>query len=409
MKLKEETFTGTNDEINQHLLEIYQRMKKSVEKKKILFLVDNQNWCWTQTAKSIAANLPQYSFSIVSAKEFKRDFDSLVNSHDMVYMRGYPFIFLRGMPKLPIPFIYTIATGGENLDKRITQSMDYADRGFACITQNEKTKIELEKLDFKNIHVIPNGIDAELFKPLFIDVTSRDDSSKKTLPAYKEYCVGFAGNNSGFRAELKGTGFVKSACESLQVSYIETTLENRLPYSRMPEFYNSIKIYAQPSDSEGCSNSVMEALACGVPCLICEGVGYHGEECRGGGADGVLFVRRDIEDIAGRIKFLMGDSAAHKQVSGNARAFALKHSWDKIAPMHGEIIRQALESAPVIPVKTKTELQSECHVKTSCHNCRSFLALKDMPGCGLCGFDRAAIILKHKNMNCDDFKIKGEL
>jgi len=402
MKLKEETFTGTNDEINQHLLEIYQEMKKSVEKKKILFLVHNQNWCWTQTAKSIAANLPQYSFSIVSAKEFKRDFDSLVNSHDMVYMRGYPFIFLRGMPKLPIPFIYTIATGGENLDKRITQSMDYADRGFVCITQNEKTKIELEKLDFKNVHVIPNGIDIELFKPSGAD---------------KKYDVGFAGNNSGFRAELKGTGFVKAACESMKVSYIETTLENRLPYSQMPEFYNSIRIYAQPSDSEGCSNSVMEAMACGKVCLICEGVGYHGETCIDTCSDescdnlentsgNAVFVKRDAGDIADKIKWLLDNPGIYRRISENARAFALEHAWDKIAPVHGEIIRQALESIPVVP-RVEIKKQTENHVKSSCHNCQSFLALKDLPGCGLCGFDRAAIILKHKNMNCNDFKAKG--
>src|SRR3990167_6700804 len=255
MKLiQEESFTGTNDEINHHLLGIYQRMKKSVEKKKILFLVDNHNWCWTQTAKNIAANLPEYDFKIVSAKEFKRDFDNLVNSHDMIYMRGYPYEFIRGMPPVCKPFIYTIATGGENLDKRITQSMDYADRGFACITQNEKTKIELEKLEFKNIYMIPNGINTELFKPSGLE---------------KKIVVGFAGNNSGFRGELKGTGFVKSACEKLGVSYVETTYETRLPYEKMPDFYNSIQIYAQPSEAEGCSNSVMEAQSCGIPCLVC--------------------------------------------------------------------------------------------------------------------------------------------
>jgi len=393
----EEVFTGTNEEINQKMLEIYQRLKKSVEKKKILFLVDNHNWCWTQTAKNIAANLPHYSFTIVSAKEFSRDFDNLVNSCDAVYMRGYPYIYLRGKPRIPRPFIYTIATGGENLEKQITQCMDYADRGYGCITQNEKTKIELERLEFKNVHVIPNGIDTELFTPSGCE---------------KKYVVGFAGNNAGYRAELKGTGFVKAACEKLGIAYTETTLENRLPYEKMPDFYNSIQIYAQPSDSEGCSNSVMEAMSCGVPCLIVEGVGYHGQTCQY--MYNAVFVKRDAGDIADKIKYLIDNPTVYKSISENARKFAEEHSWRIIAPRHGEVIKQALDSAPPVtspanpaPVITETGQsvpgQKPKDTQEICCLCKFFFPVREIRDCGLYIRMPESMILKFRAMTCINF------
>jgi len=393
-QIHEETFIGSENEINARINEIHRKLKEDVRKKRILFLVDNHGWCWTSTANNIARFLPQYEFKIVSAKDFRADYYSLINWCDIVYMRGYPNIYLDGIQEFDKPFIFTIPTGGKNLALRLEQSAPYKNTAFACVVQNQKAKLEAERLGFKNIHVIPNGVDTNVFKPTGIE---------------KKYAVGFAGNNEGFRAELKGTGFVKSACESLGVSYFEVTKDKRLSYEQMPGFYNSLEIYAQPSESEGCSNSVMEAMACGVPCLICEGVGYHGEQCinacddaencdnPGNTSGNVALVKRESEDIALKIKWLMSNQDIYRRISANSRQFAEQHAWKEIAPVHGELIGQALKS-----IKS-----SIAPVGKQCQYCEYFIFLIQFRDSGICQIESDRVTVKHKNMKCQKFKLKG--
>ena len=213
---------------------------------------------------------------------------------------------------------------------------EYAKDALACIVQCNKAKAEAEAAGIKNIYVIPNGVDIDHFKP---------------IATKKNYEVGFAGNNEGDRAFLKGSEFVKEACEIAGKSYIEVTKKNRLSYDEMPGFYNSIKLYAQPSNSEGCSNSVMEALACGIPCLICEGVGYHGESCTT--EDGVFFVERSASSIASCITELLDNPELYKNARLGALSFALKHTWPIIAQKHKALLDNIFEN--IKPIKKETK------------------------------------------------------
>ena len=64
-KIYEEDFTGTDAETRTHLSRMFKNLRKKnelPEKKRVLFLVDNHNWCWTNTAKNIAKHVPEYIF-----------------------------------------------------------------------------------------------------------------------------------------------------------------------------------------------------------------------------------------------------------------------------------------------------------------------------------------------------------
>jgi len=336
-KVKEETFSGTDAEIRTKLNSVFARPAsvQSEAPKRILFLVDNHNWCWTSTARNIAKHIPEYIFQIEPASEFKKHHKAMLEMCDLIYLRGYPFAFFDGLPKIEKPFIWTLSTGGENLKMRIDQSIEYAKDALACIVQCNKAKDEAAAAGIKNIHVIPNGVDIEHFKP---------------HAGEEKYDIGFAGNNEGDRAFLKGSEFVKEACEKTGKSYVEVTKKNRLSYDEMPGFYNSIKIYAQPSNSEGCSNSVMEALACGIPCLVCKGVGYHGENCTEN--DGVFFVKRTGSSIAANITRLLDNPELYKTARLGALSFALKHTWPIIAKKHKALLDNLFEN--IKPIKKET-------------------------------------------------------
>lgn len=347
MKKKEGiVFKGTPAEAEAALAKVFSR-------KKILFLVDNHNWCWTNSCKNIAANLPEFESEVATAAEFKQSPEKYLAGCDLVYMRGYPDIFLKDLPdkELKKPWLWTLSTGGANLEKRIEQSREYAACASACIVQNKAAFDAATREGWRNIALIPNGIDTDHFAPKFL------------IP---EAPVGFAGNNKpGAREDLKGTGYVKSACEKLKKEYREVTLDRKLTYNQMPGFYNSIQIYAQPSSAEGCSNSVMEAMACGLPCLICEGVGYHGEVCRDGikNRDGeVVFVKRNVVDLVKKIDFLLKNPEIYRRISKNARKFAENHAWKNVIGRYRDVILKCLVEWKM-PEITRKE----------CRNCRFYV------------------------------------
>lgn len=180
---------------------------------------------------------------------------------------------------------------------------------FAIIATNSRL-FEIGKRSNNNVHLIPNGLNLDEWAP---------------TPAPEKFKVGFCGNISRPEyAEYKGYNLLASACErggySLKSALYGT---DQIPYNRMREdFYGQISVLVQPTDGEGCSNTIMEALACGVPVITTREAGYHGERLEDG--VNVLFCDRTAESIAERINLVKSPEVREK-LSKNGRRFAEKH------------------------------------------------------------------------------------
>jgi len=184
-----------------------------------------------------------------------------------------------------------------------------------------------------NTFIIANGTDLQLFTPM------RAESSKSPKP----FIIGFAGNISiSHYMNYKGYPQIVGAQMTLA---LDTKLKlalygpGQFSHDQMPKaFYAQIDCLVNASEGEGCSNTIVEALACGIPVLLTK-VGYHGEqlidECN------CLFIERTSEDIAAKIKMLMNDSLLWKRLSVNGRAFAEEHHDIKaIAKQYDEVFQQ---------------------------------------------------------------------
>ena len=198
----------------------------------------------------------------------------------------------------------------------------------AVIATSNELKAIADRVN-KNVHLIPNGVDLKLFCP-------------PAKPVEKKlFTIGFAGNIWGHGLDYKGYKYVIEASLRMWGEIgIKTCLHahTQIPHDEMPSrFYHLIDALVLPSIGEGCSNVVMEALACGVPVLLTK-VGFHGEMLVDG--ENCLFISRDTSDIIEKIKRLKSDGALRLKLSVNGRAFAEQHHDIKvIAAQYAEIIK----------------------------------------------------------------------
>ena len=161
--------------------------------------------------------------------------------------------------------------------------------------------------------LIPNGLDLEVFKPGRVCNTSN--------------ILGFVGNaDTPYRYWYKGYPYAVLAAQELGMQFEQA----RYDYTEMPAFYNRIKCLVHPSLGEGCSNAIMEALACDTPVITTQ-TGFHGDACKRGEA---TFVTRDVDEIVRAVGVV---TAAPR------RAFAEKHhDIRNVATLWREVIEEAL-------------------------------------------------------------------
>src|SRR5690625_4608577 len=118
--------------------------------------------------------------------------------------------------------------------------------------------------------LIPNGIDLQQWRYNY-------------LPRNTRFVVGFTANvTSKQERNIKGYDLVAQACKELGVPLLSLRKGvNQLANNDMQgEFYNKIDCLVHPvlEAKEGSSNTIMEALACGVPVITTTAAGFHGEQ-----------------------------------------------------------------------------------------------------------------------------------
>jgi len=96
----------------------------------------------------------------------------------------------------------------------------------------------------------------------------------------------------------------------------------------LPRWYHMADIYISPSHVDGSSVSLMEALACGLPCLTSDIPGN--KEWIEDGVNGWLFHDGDVDDLAEKILNTIKSRRSFKRIGESARKTAeQKADWTK--------------------------------------------------------------------------------
>lgn len=200
------------------------------------------------------------------------------------------------------------------LKRRIAQALRDADRVVA-ISHSTKASIE-RTFGARNLEVIHNGIDTELFKPLETEADSEFAGKIRLL---------FVGN----LIKRKGADLLPAIMKKLGSDYVllhpaglrthgdfgATNIVRRDAPS-MPDLiklYNACDIFLFPSRLEGFGYAVGEAMSCAKP-VVCTNASAL-PELVVDGEGGFLCALDDVEEFVERIRFL-GARAALRQSMG---------------------------------------------------------------------------------------------
>ncbi len=294
---------------------------------KIYAVIDGTAWCWGSTAQEIARRLPQHNFVFTTHPTVRE-----AQQCDIVWMRGYPYLFPH-VRETGVPFVWGFTTGGDRASAQFARCSPFIRQSAGIVVQNLEGRQIMERAGMDRLWLIPNGVDTDRFQP---------------GPPRCRFIAGMSSNVNGERWVNKGADVVATACRAAGLRLRMATKPKpgrespapefdvgRIHHFAMPLFLQGLSCFCQPSTAEGCSNSIMEALACGLPSIICRESGYHGEVCRDGREhpDGEVLFVPPHDEIAVReaLQFLAMSPLAAARIGANARRFALEHSWDEIA------------------------------------------------------------------------------
>lgn len=270
-----------------------------------------------------------YQSVIKTVKKYNLEFDA-VYGH-FILRGGLTAVKIGKKYKKPSYFAY----GECNLFTEVTsvyKKLNKNNIGLVngVISVSKKNTNELLKtgiIEAEKIGLFPNATNLDTFHP------KRKDECRQLLGLSKEdFILGFLG---GF-IERKGDKRLLKAAEGLSDVKLafagagttppeggNVVFCQSLPHEKVPEFLNAIDVFVLPTLNEGCCNSIIEAMACGVP-IISSNLSFNDEILDE--TNSIKINPNSIEEIRKAIILLRDDIKLRKRLAAGAYQAALKLS-----------------------------------------------------------------------------------
>jgi len=214
-----------------------------------------------------------------------------------------------------------------------------ADAIFAVTRELRNFHAQQAWIQPERMGVMYNGVDTQRFAPC---CESRIAMRKELGLPEKSFVVGAVGrlvpikdhqtllkaaallSKSGIDVHvlLVGSGPERAKLKALAAEALEGRVCFAGDSSRVPELLNAIDVFAQPSLGEGMSNTLLEAMACGLP-VLATNVGGNPEIIENN-INGCLFAPGDAQWLADKLKALAKDPALVHQLGTAARNRAIE-------------------------------------------------------------------------------------
>jgi glycosyltransferase involved in cell wall biosynthesis len=210
-------------------------------------------------------------------------------------------------------------------------------RSLAVVANSQGLRqLALRTAPQQAIEVIENGIDTQRFHP-----------GERAAGHLRILCVARLIRRKGIDHLLQalaqlprktctltvvGTGDIAEELDQQAAALAITedvTFRGHVDHADLAEVYRAHDVFVLPSLNEGMSNTVLEALASGLPVILTE-TGGTAELLREG-VNGYLIRKSDPADIAARLQHYLDDSALLSTHGAASRTIAEQKDWRHVA------------------------------------------------------------------------------
>jgi L-malate glycosyltransferase len=225
----------------------------------------------------------------------------------------------------------------------------WKDAYFVIANSQGLAELALKSKTEKEIGVIPNGIDIHDFSP---------DYSKKDPNNFTIVCVSritprkgirvliqafkiVAGRYENVRLLIVGDGNEKSSLEQLVMGLglkDKVTFTGPIAHEKVLPYYQKANIFALPSLNEGMSNTMLEALACGLPIITTDTGGT--KELVTDNKNGFIVKMKNSYDLAEKIEKFLLDKGLDEKMGKESRTRAEELSWENVAKGYEDLYKK---------------------------------------------------------------------
>lgn len=231
----------------------------------------------------------------------------------------------------------------------------------ACIAKTRDAKEYLEYYGYKNIVVLPMGLDADRFKDV-------------AIPSQPGHL--FEGNKTGLSLLYVGTirphrkiDFLVRVCKELgsrglatdfvlvgegssMPEYVNLVKKlgvernvhfvGRVPNDQLSPFYSNANFFLLASESEILGMVYMESLLHGLPVITNSNAGSRSViSC---GSDGFILDTLSVKEWCDRIQSVWNDRGTYERMRMNARENSRRFHWSAVAKQYADFYRDVIEN-----------------------------------------------------------------
>jgi glycosyltransferase involved in cell wall biosynthesis len=227
----------------------------------------------------------------------------------------------------------------------------------AVVANSESLARLSEITDPVPVRVIPNGVDASYFRPAEPDsrpargpfrilFVGRLQSQKNLALVLRTFAAIKSQTDVPLRLDIVGDGPLRGELEALNHSLRTTdgvVWHGWLPKEELRMLYRSADVFVNPSLYEGMPNTVLEAMACGLP-VVASNVGGNDALVKHG-VTGFLFDLGVAEEFGQAIIKLIRERDLGQRMGDAARGRVVSDfSWHGVAKQYVELFRSAKEA-----------------------------------------------------------------
>ena len=233
-------------------------------------------------------------------------------------------------------------------------SIEYSDkkafyqyvRGVICVsTKNKQESIEKGMTTEQKCIVLPNAINQNLFKRL-----DKIECRKKLGISENVFVTA----TLGWFSQRKGQHRVVEAINTLDDDNIKSMFigggdekpegkhiifRGQVMHDDVPVYLNAADVYVLPTRAEGCCNSIIEAMACGLP-VVSSDLPFNYDICDN--SNSILVNPDDVEGIAVAINKMKSNKELRKELAEGAIKTAQNLTIEKRAEKILEFIEKRI-------------------------------------------------------------------